>query len=264
MRMYCGCRRAFVQDRCRQRAGAGVQISGWKDGRCVGSVRREDMASDRESVFEAQRQHMVEHQLRARQIRDERVLAAMSKVPRHLFVPEEMLGAAYEDRALPIGYGQTISQPYMVAVMLEMLDVHDDHRVLEVGAGSGYQAALLGELAEEVYAVEIIEPLARRARMTLEELGYDNVHIIVGDGTLGYEPAAPYDRIIVAAACPEIPPPLVDQLKEGGRIVAPVGRRGIQQCVVGIKREGEMELTRTIGCVFVPLVGQHGWKRRAW
>ncbi len=215
--------------------------------------------------FAVQRERMVEEQLRARGIRDERVLAAMAKVPRHLFVPEEIRASAYEDRALPIGYGQTISQPYIVAVMLEMLDVHDDHKVLEVGAGSGYQAALLAELAREVYAIEIIEPLAHRAKQVLDKLGYgDKVHIIVADGTLGWEEAAPYDRIIVSAACPEIPPPLAEQLVEGGRIVAPVGRRGIQQLVVGVKREGQLELMKTIGCVFVPLIGEHGWRRRAW
>ena len=215
--------------------------------------------------FEVQRQRMVEEQLRARGVRDERVLAAMAKVPRHLFVPEEMRESAYQDRALPIGYGQTISQPYIVAVMLEMLDVHDDHKVLEVGAGSGYQAALLAELAKEVYAIEIIEPLAHRAKQVLTKLGYaDKVHVIVADGTLGWKEAAPYDRIIVSAACPEIPPPLAEQLVEGGRIVAPVGRRGIQQLVVGVKRDNELELMKTIGCVFVPLIGEHGWKRRAW
>lgn len=219
---------------------------------------------DTDKVYQAQRQHMVEHQLRARGICDERVLAAMGRVPRHRFVPEELVQAAYNDRALPIGYGQTISQPYMVAVMLEMLDVHDDHVCLEVGAGSGYQAALLGELGGEVYAIEIIEPLARRARMVLGELGYENIRVIVADGTLGYDEAAPYDRIIIAAACPEIPPPLTEQLREGGRIVAPIGRRGVQQCVVGIRRGGELEVTKTIGCVFVPCVGEHGWKRRAW
>ncbi|MBC7287833.1 MAG: protein-L-isoaspartate O-methyltransferase, partial [Armatimonadetes bacterium] len=163
------------------------------------------------------------------------------------------------------GYGQTISQPYIVAVMLEMLDVGPDHKVLEVGAGSGYQAALLAELAREVYAIEIIEPLAYRAEQTLKRLGYaDKVRIIRGDGTLGWPEAAPYDRIIISAACPDVPPPLQEQLAEGGRIVAPVGRRGIQQLVVGVKRGGTLELTHTIGCVFVPLVGEHGWKKRAW
>ncbi len=208
---------------------------------------------------------MVEQQLRARGIRDERVLEAMAKVPRHEFVPDDLKMAAYEDRALPIGYGQTISQPYMVAIMLEMLDVHPEHKVLEVGAGSGYQAALLAELANkgEVYAIEVVEPLARRARQTLARLGYENVVIIHGDGTLGYPEAAPFDRIIVAAACPEIPPPLIEQLAEGGRIVAPVGRRGVQKLVLGIKREGQLETTSTIGCVFVPLVGEYGWKHRA-
>jgi len=215
-------------------------------------------------VYEAQRQHMVDHQLRARGVHDERVLAAFAKVPREEFVPEDLRPAAYEDRALPIGYGQTISQPYMVAVMLEMLDVHSDHTVLEVGAGSGYQAALLSLLAKQVYAIEIIEPLAHRARATLAALGYTNVTVLCADGTLGYEPGAPYDRIIVAAACPELPPPLVAQLKEGGRIVAPVGRRGVQECVVGVKRGEELEITKTLGCVFVPLVGAYGWKRRAW
>jgi protein-L-isoaspartate(D-aspartate) O-methyltransferase len=220
--------------------------------------------SGEERSWEAQRLRMVEQQLRARGIRDERVLAAMAKVPRHEFVPPEMRQAAYQDRALPIGYGQTISQPYMIAVMLEMLAVRAEDKALEVGAGSGYQAALLGELARVVYAVEIIEPLAERAKQTLARLGYDNVHILVGDGTLGYEPEAPFDRIIVSAACPEIPPPLIEQLAEQGRIVAPVGRRGVQECVVGIKRQGQLDLTKTIGCVFVPLVGEHGFKRHAW
>lgn len=221
------------------------------------------MAGD-DRAFALQRARMVEQQLRARGIRDERVLAAMAKVPRHLFVPEELRNAAYEDRALPIGYGQTISQPYMVGVMLEMLDVHDTHKALEVGAGSGYQAALLGELAREVYAVEIIEPLQHRAAQIVDQLGYENVHIVLGDGTLGLADQAPFDRIIVAAACPEIPPPLIEQLADGGRIVAPVGRRGCQECVVGVKRGDQLELAKTIGCVFVPLIGQYGWKRRAW
>jgi protein-L-isoaspartate(D-aspartate) O-methyltransferase len=220
--------------------------------------------SGEEKGFALQRARMVEQQLRRRSIGDERVLAAMGKVPRQEFLPEDMRHAAYEDRALPIGYGQTISQPYMVAVMLEMLDVHDSHKVLEVGAGSGYQAAVLAELAKEVVVVEIVDPLAHHAMHALEAAGYGRVKVIVGDGTLGHPEDAPYDRIIVAAACPEIPEPLVEQLEDGGRIVAPVGRRDVQQCVVAAKRGGELEITKTIGCVFVPLIGEHGWKRRAW
>jgi protein-L-isoaspartate(D-aspartate) O-methyltransferase len=220
--------------------------------------------SAEEKSFALQRARMVEQQLRARSIGDERVLSAMGKVPRQEFVPEDLRPAAYEDRALPIGYGQTISQPYMVAVMLEMLDVHDSHKVLEVGAGSGYQAAVLAELAREVVVVEIVEPLAHHAQLSLDRAGYGRVKVVVGDGTLGHAEAAPYDRIIVAAACPEVPGPLVEQLRDGGRLVAPVGRRDVQQCVVCVKRGDEVEMTKTIGCVFVPLIGEHGWKRRAW
>ncbi len=210
--------------------------------------------------FAEQRRRMVEDQLRRRGIADERVLAAMGKVPREQFVPKRQRRFAYDDSALSIGEGQTISQPYMVAKMLELLACWPEHRVLEVGAGSGYQAALLGELAAEVYAIEIIETLAERARQVLSRLGYENVNIVVGDGTLGYPEAAPYDRIIVAAAAPQVPPPLVEQLAEGGRLVAPVGSRGMQTCIVGNKKEdGKLHIEKSIGCVFVPLVGEHGW-----
>lgn len=220
--------------------------------------------SAEEKGFTLQRARMVEQQLQGRGITDDRVLAALGTVPRQEFVPEESRDAAYEDRALSIGYGQTISQPYMVGVMLELLDVHPGHSVLEVGAGSGYQAAVLAELSQDVVVMEIVEPLAHHCEHALARAGYERVKVVVGDGTLGYAERAPFDRIIVAAACPEVPEPLVEQLKEGGRIVAPVGRRDVQQCVVGVKRGGELEITRTIGCVFVPLVGEHGWKRRAW
>jgi len=209
--------------------------------------------------FEKQRQQMVAHQLRGRGIRDERVLAAMGKVAREEFVTDRQRRFAYDDSALSIGEGQTISQPYMVAKMLELLACHPEHRVLEVGAGSGYQAALLGELAAEVYAVEIVEPLAERAREVLARLGYDNVVIVLGDGSLGYPPAAPYERIIVAAGAPQIPQPLAEQLTPGGRLVAPVGARSIQTCVVAVKEAGELAVEKSIGCVFVPLVGEHGW-----
>jgi len=209
--------------------------------------------------FPEQRRRMVEDQLRRRGIADERVLAAMGKVPREQFIPEHQRRFAYDDSALSIGEGQTISQPYMVAKMLELLACRPEHRVLEVGAGSGYQAALLGELTAEVYAIEIVETLAARARQVLARLGYENVSIVVGDGTLGYPEAAPYDRIIVAAAAPQVPPPLVEQLAEGGRLVAPVGSRGVQTCIVGHKEDGELQIEESIGCVFVPLIGRHGW-----
>ena len=208
---------------------------------------------------EVERRMMVEHQLRRRRIKDERVLAAMLKVPREQFVPPAQRRSAYDDSAMSIGEGQTISQPYMVAKMLELLDCRREHRALEIGAGSGYQAALLGELTAEVYAVEIVELLAERAGQLLARLGYDNVVIVRGDGTLGYPPAAPYDRIIVAAAAPSIPTPLAEQLVEGGRLVAPVGSRAMQTCVVAVKHEGELAIEEGIGCVFVPLVGEHGW-----
>lgn len=205
------------------------------------------------------RQWMVEGQLKARNITDPRILQAMGTVPRHEFVAPGDEPLAYDDRALAIGYGQTISQPYMVALMCELLAVGPDHRVLEVGAGSGYQAAVLGQLAREVYAVEIVRELVLRARDVVARLGYDNVHIIQGDGTLGHPQEAPFDRIIVAAAAPDIPQPLVEQLAEGGRLVVPVGARGTQTCMVGVKRDGELELETSIACVFVPLLGRHGW-----
>ena len=209
--------------------------------------------------FAEQRRMMAEGQLRRRGIADERVLAAMGKVPREQFIPEHQRRFAYDDSALSIGEGQTISQPYMVAKMLELLACRPEHRVLEVGAGSGYQAALLGELAAEVYAIEIVETLAEGARQVLSRLGYENVSIVVGDGTLGYPEAAPYDRVIVAAAAPQVPPPLAEQVAEGGRLVAPVGSRGVQTCIIGSKEDGELRIERSIGCVFVPLIGQHGW-----
>lgn len=219
--------------------------------------RKKDEASA--SGFSKQRQMMVEHQLRRRGIDDERVLAAMGKVPREQFIPEGQRRSAYADSALPIGEGQTISQPYMVAKMLQSLVCQPDHRVLEVGAGSGYQAALLGELAAEVYTVEIVEALVDHTEQVLTSLGYDNVTVVLGDGTLGYPSAAPYQRIIVSAAAPQMPQPLVEQLIEGGWIVAPVGSRGVQTLLVGVKHQGELSIEESIGCVFVPLVGQYGW-----
>ena len=208
-----------------------------------------------------ERRAMVEQQLVRRGIADERIMEAMLEVPRHEFVRPEDADVAHDDRPLPIGHGQTISQPFMVGYMLERLEVSPDHKVLEVGAGSGYQAAVLGRIAREVYAIEISAPLADRARQTVARLGYRNVHIITGDGGLGYPDAAPFDRIIVAAACPQIPQPLVAQLIDGGRLVAPVGSAGSQTCLVGVREGEQLRIVSTIGCVFVPLRGEFGWKR---
>jgi protein-L-isoaspartate(D-aspartate) O-methyltransferase len=173
--------------------------------------------------WDAERRRMVDEQLRMRDIRSTRVLDAMFTVPRHLFVPEQQRAEAYRDSPLPIGHGQTISQPYIVAFMTQSLDVAPDHRVLEIGTGSGYQAAVLGALAKEVYTIEIVSPLADRARETLSGLGYRNVQVRTGDGYLGWPEHAPYDRIMVTAAPDEVPPALLQQLKIGGLMAIPVG-----------------------------------------
>ncbi|WP_332448539.1 protein-L-isoaspartate(D-aspartate) O-methyltransferase [Methanoculleus sp.] len=207
-----------------------------------------------------EREEMVEFQVRARGVRDERVLAAMRKVPRHLFVPKGFERAAYEDRPLPIGEGQTISQPYIVAVMTEQLELSPQDRVLEIGTGSGYQAALLAELAGTVISLERLPELADRARQTLARAGVTGVRVVVGDGTKGYPPEAPYDAIIVTAASPGIPEPLVDQLAEGGRLIAPVGPRDCQDLIKLVKREGGVEKIPLGGVCFVPLIGQFGWR----
>lgn len=203
---------------------------------------------------------MVDTQLIPRGIKDERVLAAMRKVPRHLFMPESVQFSAYDDMALPIGEGQTISQPYMVAIMTELLELKGDETVLEIGAGSGYQAAILAELAKEVYTVERVEALADNARERLRNLGYDNVYVFTGDGTRGFEEKAPFDRIIITAGTPKIPDPLINQLKEGGLIVAPVGERFSQILIRGEKKKDSLIEEYHTPCVFVPLIGEYGWK----
>lgn len=210
--------------------------------------------------YRNEREDMVEFQIRSRGVRDERVLAAMRKVPRHVFVPENWERAAYEDRPLPIGEGQTISQPYIVAVMTEQLDLSPQDRVLEIGTGSGYQAALLAELAARVISIERLPEIADRARENLARAGVTGVRVVVGDGTQGYPPEAPYDAIIVTAASPEIPQPLVKQLAEGGRLIAPIGPRECQDLVKLVKREGRVEKIPLGGVCFVPLIGQFGWK----
>jgi len=210
--------------------------------------------------FEKERLRMVDEQIVSRGIKDERVLLAMRKVPRHEFLPEAIRGMAYQDSALPLGEGQTMSQPYMVAVMSELLGLSGTERVLEIGTGSGYQAAVLAELCEKVYTVERIKILADRARATLDRLGYRSVAIKVYDGTYGWKDMAPFDAIIVTAGSPDIPAPLVEQLKEGGRMVIPVGERYEQTLTKVIKTAEGFVTDRSIPCIFVPLIGNHAWK----
>jgi protein-L-isoaspartate(D-aspartate) O-methyltransferase len=206
------------------------------------------------------RQRMVEEQIARRGILDERVLAAMRTVKRHGFVLLDDLPWAYSDGPLPIGHGQTISQPYIVALMTELLELEKTERVLEVGTGSGYQAAVLGELAAEVHTVEVIPELARQAEKNLAEQGYAQVHVHIGDGSMGWPEAAPFNKILVASAAPDVPQPLLDQLTEGGLLVIPVGGRGVQQLQVWKRVCQEYKCRTNIAVCFVPLRGKYGWK----
>jgi protein-L-isoaspartate(D-aspartate) O-methyltransferase len=218
------------------------------------------MDDPEDTSFSEQRHQMVQWQLHARGVTDERVLAAILSVPRHLFVPPSRRGAAYEDSPLPIGEGQTISQPYMVARMTELLALTGSSRVLEIGTGSGYQAAVLAEIAAEVWTVERFANLADRARKVLEDLGYGRVHVVVGDGTLGWPEEAPYDGIIVTAAAPAVPPAMTDQLAPGGRLVIPVGSREVQWLRVVTRTEEGLRHRDVLECRFVPLIGEQGYK----
>jgi protein-L-isoaspartate(D-aspartate) O-methyltransferase len=204
--------------------------------------------------FAAQRQRMVEKQLKPRGIKDERVLAAMAKVPREEFLPAHARADAYEDGPLPIGYNQTISQPYVVAFMTEQLRPKASDRVLEIGSGSGYQAAILAELVADVYTIEIVAPLAKTAEATLQRLGYKNVHIKIGDGYKGWAEEAPFDAIIVTCAPENVPQPLVDQLQDSGRMVIPVGERFAQQLYLLEKKNGQLKESATLPVRFVPMV----------
>ncbi|MCD4780164.1 MAG: protein-L-isoaspartate(D-aspartate) O-methyltransferase [Candidatus Omnitrophica bacterium] len=206
-----------------------------------------------ENEFISQRLQMVEHQIKRRGIKDPRVLAAMQKVPRHLFVPSSYRNQSYEDHPLPIGKGQTISQPFIVSVMTELLELDGSEKVLEIGTGSGYQAAILAELAKEVYTVEIINSFADESKKLLQTLGYENVHVFWGDGYKGWPEHAPYDAIIVTAAPKKIPQALVDQLKEGGRLVIPVGHF-YQKLKLVIKQNGRMIEKNIVAVNFVPMV----------
>ena len=210
--------------------------------------------------FKKLREQMVETQLIPRGITDERVIAAMKKVPRHLFVPEEIQHIAYDDMALSIGEGQTISQPYMVAVMTELLDLKGDEKVLEIGTGSGYQAAILAELSREVYTVERIVVLAEHAREKFRSLGYGNIQVKISNGTLGWPERQPFDRIIVTAGTPKIPEPFIEQLTVGGIVLAPVGDRSSQQLLKVRKKKDTLKEEYHTPCVFVPLIGEYGWK----
>jgi protein-L-isoaspartate(D-aspartate) O-methyltransferase len=213
---------------------------------------------DERDALRLLREAMVAHQLRDSDIADARVLRAMAKIPRHLFVPPALCWQAYEDRRLPIGHEQTISQPYIVATMLEALELTGTERVLDVGTGSGYQAAVLGELAREVWSIELIPELAKHARSTLDLLGCDNVHVVTGDGSLGLVEHAPYDAIVVAAASRSVPPRLLEQLSSVGRLVLPVGERE-HQTLRRLKQIGNRSTNDSLlPCTFVPLVGEGG------
>lgn len=211
-----------------------------------------------EDKYAEERGSMVNWQIESRGIRDEEVLRSMENVPRHEFVPDEYLDQAYDDHPLPIGYGQTISQPYIVALMTELLELDRGEEVLEIGTGSGYQAAILAQITNQVYTVEIIPELADSAGERLKRLGYDNIEVVHADGYYGLEEHAPYDAIIVTAAPDHVPHPLLEQLKEGGRLVIPVGPPGwIQTLWLITKEDGEPQFHNMGGVTFVPLTGEH-------
>jgi len=210
--------------------------------------------------FATARNRMVENQLISRGIKDARVLDTMRKIPRHRFVEEALIGQVYNDHPLPIGEKQTISQPYMVALMTEALELQGPEKVLEIGTGSGYQTAILAELAEKIHSIERIRSLSVKAQRILDELGYFNVVLKVGDGTVGFKEEAPFDAIIVTAGSPDVPQPLVDQLAMGGRLVIPVGDRYTQSLMKVVRAKEGITKTDLGGCRFVNLLGQYGWK----
>lgn len=218
-------------------------------------------SADKGRDWELDRLRMVEGQLKGRGISDERVLQAMGKVPRHKFLPQDCQESAYSDGPLPIGEGQTVSQPYMVGIMTQCLELKGEEKVLEIGTGSGYQSAVLMELARELYTIERIPSLAERAKNVLLDLSYDRFHAKVADGTKGWPEEAPFDGIIVTAGAPVIPETLIDQLSEGGRLVIPVGSRFSQRLYKSIKKAGKIIQEEDTMCVFVPLIGEYGWDK---
>ena len=212
--------------------------------------------------YETLRKRMVQEQLIPRGIKDPRVLNAFYKIERHKFIPENLRNTAYADFPLPIGESQTISQPYIVALMTECLGLTGKEKVLEIGTGSGYQTAILAELAGEVYSIERFESLAERAQTILCDLGYKNIKIKVGDGTMGWEEARPFDRIIITAASPKVPLPLIDQLTDNGKLILPLGESFSQVLTLVEKKDGKLKSIDVCGCVFVPLIGKHGWSNK--
>lgn len=202
---------------------------------------------------------MVEEQLIGRGIKNQRVLDAFGKIERHKFIPEDARTSAYADFPVPIGEAQTISQPYIVALMAEYLDLRGEEKVLEIGTGSGYQTAILAELAKEVYTIERFETLSLMAQKLLKDLGYTNIKTQVSDGTLGWQEAAPFERIIIAAATPTVPSPLIEQLKEQGKLIVPLGERFSQTLTLVQKKQDKLEYKSLCACVFVPLVGKYGY-----
>ena len=228
----------------------GLVFAGGREDRLITFRKKEDL-----DLRAGERLSMVETQIERRGVKDERVLEAMRKVPRHLFVPEDQRDQAYNDYPLPIGYGQTVSQPYIVGLMTELLQIGPEGRVLEIGTGSGYQAAILAELAREVFTIEIVEPLALSARDLLENMGYTNIRVRAGDGFFGWPEKAPFDGIILTAAPEKVPQPLLDQLKEGGRLVIPEGKF-YQDLVVYEKIDGGTRRREVIPVRFVPMTGR--------
>lgn len=220
-----------------------------------GSCGGQSETDGADSLYHLRRQKMVDNQIIARGIADKNVIEAMRKIPRHLFVPKEERERAYSDGPLPIGHSQTISQPYIVAIMTELLGIDSTSKVLEIGTGSGYQAAVLGEIADSVYTIEIVTPLAEKAAEILDSLGYKNIFVRAGDGYQGWPEAAPFDAVIVTAAAPKIPQPLIDQLKTGGRLVIPVGDLSQELYLVTKNEEGIVKQS-IIPVRFVPMTGE--------
>ncbi len=212
-----------------------------------------------EEQYKMLRENMLSVQIKARGINGKEVLTALRKIPRHLFIPEQQREYAYEDFPLPIGESQTISQPYMVALMTQALNLKKHEKVLEIGTGSGYQSAVLSRIAKEVYTVEKIESLGLKSEKIFKELGHKNIKVKIGDGTEGWSEHAPYDGIIVTAGSPQMPKPLIEQLSENGRIVIPIGNSFSQDLIVARKTKGELTQRTICGCMFVPLIGKYGW-----
>lgn len=216
---------------------------------------------DEQNRYEIARREMVDSDLRGRDISDSRVLEVMAEIPREAFVPEKYAGQSYADYPLPIGMGQTISQPYMVALMTQCLELSGTEDVLEIGTGSGYQTAVLSKLAARIYTIERFCELAQSAQTVLSRLGLNNIEYFIGDGSAGWPENRQFDRIIITAGVPEVPPPLITQLKEGGLLAAPIGGQWSQELVVGRKQNNQLTIRTVCGCRFVPLIGKYGYSQ---